>query len=153
MRRMRVVAALVSLLALLTVAWPSSSAALGGEDPARIEGTWMYRTRSNCGTVEGVGKLWLGWDPARQHYAERGMVHWADSGLTITWWGSARVDGSRRRLRARVDNSLGDRVESTWTIHGDPPERLELRWSQTNGCHGVGIATRPAARAARRAAR
>jgi len=126
----------------IAIAIAGPAAALGDRDPAGIDGTWQYRTRSNCGSVEGVGKLWLGWDPEHQRYDERGMVYWSDSGLTISWWGTARYRAGTRELDARVDNSLGDRVQSTWRVVGDPPRRLVVRWSQTNGCHGVGVARR-----------
>jgi len=139
--RSRVAALAVCLVVLGAAA--SAGAESDPPDPAGIAGTWQSRTESTCGSVEGIGKVWFGWSSAHGRYDDRGMVHWADSGSTIRWWGHARFDASTRRLRASVDNSLGDHVESTWEIHGDPPERLVVRWSQTNGCRGVGIATRP----------
>ena len=136
--------------ALLVAVGAPRAAALEEADPASIAGTWQYRTQSNCGSVEGVGKLWFGWNAQRELYDERGMVFWADTGSTITWWGTARFDRRSRALRASVDNSLGDHVDSRWRIEGNPPARLIVRWTQTNGCHGVGIATRSASWSPRR---
>lgn len=135
-------ATLAAVAIAAAVLVPAPATALGEVDPAGINGTWQYRTRSNCGSVEGVGKLWLGWDPERERYDERGMVYWSDSDLVINWWGTATFREHARELDARVDNSLGDRVRSTWRVIGNPPTRLVVQWSQTNGCHGVGIARR-----------
>lgn len=38
-------------------------------------------------------------------------------------------------------NSLGDSVQSSWSIEGEGPDRLVATWRQTNGCVGQGIAT------------
>jgi hypothetical protein len=111
-------------------------------DPARIAGRWQYRTRSNCGTTEGVGWVTFRWDPSRRLYVERGSVHWPDSGLTVTWSGTQRWDPANRRLSGRLSNSLGDSVDGLWEVEGAGPDRLVVRWNQTNGCHGIGEATR-----------
>lgn len=111
-------------------------------DPARVDGGWYYRTESNCGSVVGVGKLWFAWNRDDGRYDEGGFVHWSDSGSTITWWGHAAYEAGGHRLRASVDNSLGDHVDGTWRLEGRPPTRLVVTWSQTNGCRGTGVATR-----------
>ena len=110
------------------------------QDPADIEGVWNYRTRSNCGTVVGVGRVTFKWNVRRGGYSERGRVYWSDSRTTIRWWGTVYHDASGRRVKGRLSNSLGDRVDGNWQIQG--PDRLVVRWKQTNGCRGTGIATR-----------
>ena len=65
-----------------------------------------------------------------------------DSGQTIYWWGPQRYDPSGRQLAGRNRNSLGDEVDGHWQLEGDGPDQLEVRWNQTNGCHGRGVATR-----------
>jgi len=129
-------------LALLLGAASSEVRAEVEQDPAHIAGTWQYRTRSNCGRVEGVGRVTWTWDAARGLYRERGSVYWADSGLTVRWWGFQRYDPESRRLSGRVSNSLGDTVDGWWRLEGDGPDRAVVEWNQTNGCHGVGTATR-----------
>lgn len=132
----------------------SASVAPGGAaapvvDPARIEGTWSYRTESNCGKVPGLGEVSFAWNAGDAAYDENGVVHWSDSGSTIRWWGSARHDAARRRLAGRMKNSLGDTVDGDWELEGEGPDRLVVRWVQTNGCHGTGVATRKLDRGAR----
>lgn len=116
-------------------------------DPARVAGDWEYRTRSNCGRVEGVGRVSFTWDAAAGVYEERGHVFWADSGLTVRWWGPTRWDPARRRLEGRLRNSLGDEVEGGWQLEGAGPDRLVVVWEQTNGCRGIGVARRALPRA------
>jgi hypothetical protein len=111
-------------------------------DPARVAGKWNYRTRSNCGTVEGVGSVSFEWNGRAGVYRETGDVHWSDSGSTITWWGDVRYHAADRHLRGTLDNSLGDKVDGDWRLEGERPDRLVVEWNQTNGCNGVGIATR-----------
>lgn len=111
-------------------------------DPAKVAGLWTYRTRSNCGTVDGVGQLSFEWVKKEQHYYERGCVFWSHSGLTIYWWGKADFDSATRTLRGKNQNSLGDEVDGQWSLQGAKPDRLVVRWNQTNGCRGVGVATR-----------
>jgi hypothetical protein len=41
-----------------------------------------------------------------------------------------------------MHNTLGDRVDGRWQLEGQGPDRLVVRWNQTNGCVGEGIATR-----------
>ena len=130
------------------VATPTSRPAgrAGRGDPARVEGRWDYRTRSNCGRVAGIGEVFLRWEAERQRYAERGYVYWTDSSNKIEWWGEDRHDSGGRLLAGRMKNSLGDSVESRWQLEGDGPgpRRMVVRWQQTNnGCRGEGIATRP----------
>ena len=113
------------------------------DDPARVVGRWRYRTRSNCGRVEGVGEVSFEWQAASNSYAEAGHVYWADSGVTITWQARDHFDRDRRTLSGRASNSLGDTVEATWQLAGGPPpDRLAIVWTQTNGCTGEGTATR-----------
>jgi len=114
------------------------------DDPARVAGRWDYRTRSNCGRVSGIGEVFLRWEEGKQRYAERGYVYWTDSRSKIEWWGDERHDGDSRVLAGTMKNSLGDSVDSRWRLEGDGPERMVVRWKQTNGCQGVGTATRPA---------
>jgi hypothetical protein len=111
-------------------------------DPAHVEGRWNYRTRSNCGSVEGVGQVTFRWDAGRRMYEERGSVFWSDSGTTIRWWGFTRYLPSKRRLEGQMHNSLDDDVDGRWALQGEGPARLVVRWSQTNGCTGTGVATR-----------
>jgi hypothetical protein len=136
----------VTLLALALPALasqpPEALPLVKKDDPARVAGEWDYRTRSNCGTVEGVGKVSFTWNAAAGAYEERGFVYWADSGLTVHWWGRTRYDAARRRLDGRMRNSLGDSVDGGWQLEGPGPERLVVRWVQTNGCHGQGVARR-----------
>jgi hypothetical protein len=114
-------------------------------DPAGVAGRWSYRTRSNCGAVEGVGELIFAWDPGRGRYREQGCVHWSDNGSTIWWWGEPRFDAHTRELVGRNRNSLGDEVDGHWSVEGEGPDRLAVSWSQTNGCRGEGVAIRAAA--------
>lgn len=111
-------------------------------DPARVAGSWTYRTRSNCGSVEGVGAVSFRWDPESRGYNERGHVFWSDSGTTIRWWGLVRYDSARRLLTGRGRNSLGDTVNANWRLEGAGPDRLVVEWAQANGCRGRGVATR-----------
>jgi len=110
-------------------------------DPARIAGTWDYRTESNCGSA-GTGSVSFRWNSDRQLYREDGEVTWPGRDLTIRWWGDGDFDAKAHTLVATIDNSLGDKVTGTWRLEGDGPDRLVLDWQQTNGCHGVGTATR-----------
>jgi hypothetical protein len=128
-------------ITLVTLA-AGSAHALGARDPAGIEGAWEYRTRSNCGSVEGVGKVAFVWNEGTRTYRETGWVYWADSGTTIRWWGPTTLSSDGRHLRGRIENSLGDHVDGHWEVDGSPANRLIVRWNQTNGCHGTGIATR-----------
>ena len=130
--------------AVVALAGAGTGAAREGRDPARIAGTWNYVTRSNCGSVEGVGRVTFRWDAQQGAYRETGQVYWADSGSTIRWWGPKRWDAQTRRLEGRTENSLGDTVEGHWAVEGPGPDRLVVRWTQTNGCVGTGIATRRA---------
>jgi hypothetical protein len=134
----------IAVLLLALAALPAGAGArpASGRDPASVDGTWDYRTRSNCGSVEGLGEVAFAWNDQTLVYDERGFVHWSDSGHTIRWWGTASFEPRTRRLVARVRNSLGDDVSSTWQLEGQGPDRLVVRWTQTNGCVGVGIATR-----------
>ncbi len=116
----------------------SAARAAGGR-----EGSWQYRTRSNCGSVEGVGKVSFVWNEGTRTYRERGWVYWADSGTTIRWWGRTTLSADGRQLRGRIENSLGDSVDGRWQVEGTPARSLTVRWNQTNGCRGTGIATRP----------
>jgi hypothetical protein len=135
--------ALAALVVLATAAPAVAQPAPVPHDPARVEGTWPYRTYSNCGSVEGVGDVSFRWDAARRAYEERGHVYWADSGLTVRWWGWKTFDGERRALHGTTENSLGDSVTGAWSVEGGaPPARLVVSWSQTNGCRGEGVATR-----------
>jgi hypothetical protein len=109
-------------------------------DPANVSGQWNYRTTSNCGTVEGVGNVAFVWNG--RAYRETGSVYWSDSGQTIRWWGDVRYDATARRLTGTHDNSLGDKVDGNWRLEGETPDRLVVEWDQTNGCTGIGIATR-----------
>lgn len=118
-----------------------AAAARSDADPARIDGTWSYETESNCGKVPGVGEVSFTWNASTGVYDEKGSVYWADSRSTIRWWGPATHDGGRR-LDARVKNTLGDTVDGAWELEGSGPDRLVTRWEQTNGCRGVGVATR-----------
>ena len=135
--------ALASTLPILSFLFPESAAAVSSRgDPANVAGNWDYRTRSNCGTVEGVGAVSFVWDAETSTYRENGYVYWSDSGSTIRWWGSDRYDASNRTLIGRVSNTLGDTVDHTWELEGPGPDRAVVRWNQTNGCRGEGIATR-----------
>jgi len=125
-----------------SVAAPAAAVAPAPADPANIEGPWPYRTESNCGKVPGVGEVTFTWDASTSKYAEMGYVYWADSKLTIRWTGDARYEPATRTLAAHSSNSLGDTVDGTWEMEGAGPDRLVVRWSQTNGCKGVGVATR-----------
>jgi hypothetical protein len=124
---------------------PPGAVAVPARDPANIEGTWPYRTESNCGKVPGVGEVSFAWDAETGKYAEKGYVYWADSKVTIRWWGDAGFDPRTRTLDVHTKNSLGDTVEGRWELEGAGPDRLVVRWSQTNGCKGLGVATRAAA--------
>ena len=110
-------------------------------DPANIAGTWSYHTESNCGSA-GRGSVAFRWDAERGRYQEDGEVTWPDRELTIRWWGNGRFDAKARTLDVTVDNSLGDKVSGSWRLEGERPDQLVLDWHQTNGCHGVGTATR-----------
>ncbi len=112
------------------------------DDPAGVVGSWNYRTRSNCGPNEGVGAVSFTWDAQAGGYHERGHVYWSHSGRTIRWWGLVYYDATRRRLDGRTQNTLGDSVDAHWELEGAGPDRLVVRWNQTNGCHGLGVATR-----------
>jgi hypothetical protein len=136
----------LGVVALALAVANGHAAAREVRDPARIVGTWDYVTRSNCGSVEGVGSVTFTWDARRGVYQERGRVYWADSGSTIRWWGPKRWDPQARRLDGRSENSLGDTVDGYWDVEGAGPDRLVVRWTQTNGCVGTGIATRRASR-------
>ena len=129
-------------LAVATGSPQARAGRTGAGDPANIVGTWSYRTRSNCGPVEGVGEVSFAWNSTAGTYEERGFVYWSHSGRTIRWWGTVRFVPATRRLEGRIQNSLGDAVDAHWQLEGSGPDRLTVRWSQTNGCRGQGVATR-----------
>jgi len=111
-------------------------------DWAHVAGTWDYRAQSNCGRDMGVGAVTFTWNPSVGGYDELGHIRWPSSGRTIRWWGVVRFDVQSMRLVGRMRNTLGDEVDAIWELEGEGPDRLVVRWEQTNGCRGVGIATR-----------
>jgi hypothetical protein len=140
----RAVGVLCAIVLASVVLDPWVAGATGADDPARVAGQWDYRTRSNCGTVVGVGSVTFTWNTTTRTYDERGQVYWSDSGSRIAWWGTNVFDPQSRRLAGRMQNTLGDTVEGHWQLEGPGPDRLIVRWNQTNGCVGEGVATRPA---------
>lgn len=144
---MRTLAIASTAALLVAFAGLEARAGLGASaaDPARVAGVWDYRTRSNCGGgTEGTGTVSFGWNPAAAGYDERGSVTWPHTGQTISWWGVTRFDPQTRELRGLMLNTLGDEVDGHWELEGPGPDRLVVRWQQTNGCTGIGIATRAA---------
>ncbi len=133
---MRKVAIASAVALLLAIAGPEVIAGLDASaaDPARVAGAWDYRTRSNCGGgTEGSGAVSFAWNPAEGGYDERGSVTWPHTGQTISWWGVTRFDPRTRELRGRMLNTLGDEVDGHWQLEGPGPDRLVVRWEQTNG--------------------
>jgi hypothetical protein len=124
------------------VAVRSEPVQVAANDPAAVAGEWSYRTTSNCGSVVGTGEVRFAWDATAETYTEAGWVYWADSGARIDWWGHVRFDAATRSLHGEISNSLGDSVLAKWELEGAPPRRLTIRWVQTNGCVGEGVATR-----------
>lgn len=137
-RRAQLVIAVAVAMIVAGAAWATGT----GDDPARVAGDWDYRTRSNCGSVVGVGSVRFTWSSESRTYDERGHVYWSDSGNTISWWGTNVFDAQTRQLTGVMHNTLGDRVDGRWQLEGQGPDRLVVRWNQTNGCVGEGIATR-----------
>lgn len=135
-RRAKIIAA-----AALCLLLAPAVAAAGPIDELGIEGEWSYQTRSNCG-ARGRGAVRFR-RLSEGVYEERGWVYWPHNRLTVRWSGTVRFDPETGRLRGTVDNSLGDRVDADWRVVGRPAERLVVGWSQTNGCRGTGVATRP----------
>lgn len=109
-------------------------------DPASISGPWTYRTRGSCNKGIGTGEVSFRWRQDLDVYEARGVVRWSDLTEPIRWQGRSRYDPRSNTLSERVGNTLGDAVESTWRI--ESADRLVLGWRQTNGCRGIGIATR-----------
>ncbi len=141
-RMARIAVPMLAALAALLAASSHAHAVPPGPDPAHVAGRWNYRTRSNCGSVEGVGNVTFRWNSRRNAYEERGSVFWSDSGSTIRWWGYVRFSPRKHLLEGRLHNSLDDDVDGRWSLEGSGPARLVVRWTQTNGCTGVGVATR-----------
>lgn len=136
---------LIPYFALIVAVLASADTAVATRehaDPAGVAGEWNYRTRSNCGSVVGVGNVSFVWNADAGTYTEQGHVYWADSNSTIRWWGTDQYDPQARRLFGRMSNTLGDTVDGHWQIEGPGPDRLVVRWNQTNGCFGEGVATR-----------
>jgi hypothetical protein len=137
------------LLAVLLAACYRGSSPPEGEAPPsagpelRIEGRWDYRVRTNeCNEGTGTGTLELvarGGDT----YHETGRVRWPD-GTAIEWAGDLRYSRTARTFEATQLNSLDDAVESRWYVDRERGW-LVMRWRQSNGCSGLGIATRPGA--------
>jgi hypothetical protein len=111
-------------------------------DPANIVGTWQYSTTSNCGNnSSGLGTVVFSWI-AGIRYWEEGNVLWPQQTSAIYWGGETMFDPFDMTLRGTLDNSLGDSVDSVWRLDDSRPTVIEASWSQNNGCHGHGVATR-----------
>jgi hypothetical protein len=124
-----------------TVESNATSRGAGG-DPAGIDGRWLYRTRTNCNTIEGFGEVQFTWNPTNRTYKEQGSLYWSDLRKTFTWWGTERYYPETRHLQGDLRNSLGDTVVGRWRIEETRPVRLVLTWRQSNGCFGEGTALR-----------
>jgi hypothetical protein len=105
----------------------------------QITGHWSYVVRTNECNV-GLGRGGVDFTPRGQDtYGEAGYVLWPD-GSRIEWRGEMRPSHE-----TTLSNSLDDTVESRWFIDRER-DQLVVRWRQSNGCSGIGIATRPGRR-------
>jgi len=102
----------------------------------RIAGHWSYTVRTNeCNG--GTGHGGVDFTPrAEETYTEVGYVVWPN-GSRIDWNGEMRPSHE-----TTMSNSLDDTVQSRWFVDRER-DQLVVRWRQSNGCSGVGIATRP----------
>ena len=69
-------------------------------------------------------------------------MNWFVAGV-VEWRGVATYDPATERLASEVTNRVGGGTRTgTWRRDPDEPSRLLVDWTRSDGCRGVGNATR-----------